>query len=88
VLTTRVSVSVFLTYGTTSQVARPHGAGEHVRAGELGGQSLWLATAIGAALASPAPCSRPARRVVRRGGETAAMAERYLRISALSCRRR
>ncbi len=40
----------FLTYGTTAQVARLHGAGEHRRAAEVGAQAQWLALAIGAAL--------------------------------------
>lgn len=40
VLTALVSLCVFLTYGTTAQVARLHGAGDHGRAGELAAQSL------------------------------------------------
>ena len=32
----------FLTYGTTAQVARFHGAGEEVAAGRLAAQALWL----------------------------------------------
>src|SRR5918992_436045 len=40
----------FLTYGTTAQVARLHGAGEHERAGDIAAQALWLAAAIGVLL--------------------------------------
>jgi len=51
VLTTVVSLCIFLTYGTTAQVARLHGAGDAAQAGQLAAQALWLATALGAALA-------------------------------------
>ena len=40
----------FLTYGTTAQVARFHGAGEEVAAGRLAAQALWLSAGIGVAL--------------------------------------
>ncbi|MEA2143140.1 MAG: hypothetical protein QOI64_1570 [Solirubrobacteraceae bacterium] len=84
VLTTLVSLCVFLTYGTTAQVARLHGAGDAVRAGELAAQSLWLATAIGAALAVVCVVlAVPLVALFGNGGETAALAERYLRLSAL-----
>jgi putative MATE family efflux protein len=83
VLTTLVSLCVFLTYGTTSQVARLHGAGDAARAGELAAQSLWLATAIGVALALLClALAGPLVTVFGNGGETAALAERYLRLSA------
>jgi len=83
VLTTLVSLCVFLTYGTTAQVARLHGAGDAARAGELAAQSLWLATAIGVALALV--CAALAGPLVALFGgdpETTRLAERYLRISA------
>ena len=84
VLTTLVSLCVFLTYGTTSQVARLHGAGDAARAGELAAQSLWLAGAIGVALALVcAALAGPLVVLFGDGGETAALAERYLRLSAL-----
>ena len=35
----------FLTYGTTAQVARLHGAGEEEAAGALAAQALWLSSA-------------------------------------------
>ena len=83
VLTTLVSLCVFLTYGTTAQVARLHGAGEAAKAGELAAQSLWLASAIGAALALVCVAlAGPLVALFGSGGETAALAERYLRLSA------
>jgi len=84
VLTTLVSLCIFLTYGTTAQVARLHGAGDHARAGELAAQSFWLALALGAALAlACAVLAGPLVAVFGGEGETAALAERYLRLSAL-----
>ena len=84
VLTTLVSLCLFLTYGTTAQVARLHGAGDHPRAGELAAQSLWLASAIGALLALfCVVLADPVVALFGGSGETAALAERYLRISAL-----
>ncbi len=84
VLTTLVSLCVFLTYGTTAQVARLHGAGDAARAGELAAQSLWLATAIGVALALVCVgLAGPLVALFGSGGEAAALAERYLRLSAL-----
>jgi putative MATE family efflux protein len=84
VLTTLVSLCIFLTYGTTSQVARLHGAGDRVRAGNLAAQSLWLATALGAVLALVCVVlAGPLVAVVGGDGETATLAARYLRISAL-----
>jgi MATE family, multidrug efflux pump len=84
VLTTLVSLCVFLTYGTTAQVARLHGAGDPGRAGELAAQSLWLAAALGTALAVICiVLAGPLVALVGGGGDTGALAERYLRISAL-----
>src|SRR5215210_8505856 len=40
----------FLTYGTTAQVARLHGAGREHAAGELAAQALWLSAGIGVML--------------------------------------
>ena len=37
------TLSIFLTYGTTAQVARLHGAGRDAQAGALAAQALWLA---------------------------------------------
>ncbi|MEA2223187.1 MAG: hypothetical protein QOH83_1563 [Solirubrobacteraceae bacterium] len=84
VLTTLVSLCIFLTYGTTAQVARLHGAGDQARAGELAAQSLWLAVALGTVLALGCiGFAGPLVALFGGEGETAALAERYLRISAL-----
>lgn len=83
VLTTLVTLCIFLTYGTTAQVARLHGAGHEVRAGELAAQALWLAVTIGAGLALACiALADPLVAVLGGRGETARMAARYLRLSA------
>src|SRR4051794_21823650 len=74
----------FLAYGTTAQVARLHGAGEDVRAGEVAAQALWLALAVG--LVAAAACvalADPIMAVLGGSGHTADLAARYLRLSAL-----
>ncbi|WP_205696369.1 MATE family efflux transporter [Conexibacter sp. SYSU D00693] len=74
----------FLTYGTTAQVARLHGAGEHERAGEVAAQAVWLALAIGVVLAGAcAALADPLMALVGGSGETAEVAARYLRLSLL-----
>src|SRR4051812_28877230 len=50
VLASAFTVFNFLTYGTTAQVARLHGAGREDDAAEIGAQAQWLALAIGAVL--------------------------------------
>jgi putative MATE family efflux protein len=50
VLSTGFTVLNFLTYGTTAQVARLHGAGHDRDAALLGSQALWLALFLGFAL--------------------------------------
>jgi Na+-driven multidrug efflux pump len=47
-LTGTFTIFNFLTYGTTAQVARYHGAGREEEAGSMAAQAFWLATAIGA----------------------------------------
>src|SRR3954449_8904298 len=47
VMSTAFTIFNFLTYGTTAQVARLHGAGRDEAAAALGSQALWLALAIG-----------------------------------------
>jgi putative MATE family efflux protein len=84
VLTTLVSLCIFLTYGTTAQVARLHGAGDHARASELAAQSLWLAGALGVVLmALCALLADPLVALLGGRGGTAELAARYLRISAI-----
>jgi putative MATE family efflux protein len=74
----------FLAYGTTAQVARLHGAGEDERAGEVAAQALWLAIAVGAAVAVACVAfAGPVMELLGGSGHTAALAARYLRLSAL-----
>src|ERR687897_2025202 len=47
VLSTGFTVLNFLTYGTTAQVARLHGAGRDEEAAGLGSQALWLGLGLG-----------------------------------------
>jgi putative MATE family efflux protein len=84
VLTTLVSLCIFLTYGTTARVARMSGAGDDARAAQLAAQSLWLACALGVVLAlACVALAGPLIALLGGHGETAAPASRYLRISAI-----
>jgi len=83
-LATGLTLFNFLTYGTTAQVARLHGAGEEAAAGRLGAQALWLAVRLGGALfAVVVLFAPPAVAVMGGSGEVGEMAVTYLRISAL-----
>jgi putative MATE family efflux protein len=83
-LATGLTLFNFLTYGTTAQVARLHGAGEEAAAGRLGAQALWLAVGLGGALFAAALLLAPPTVALMGGsGEVAEMAVTYLRISAL-----
>ena len=84
VLGTGFTIFNFLTWGTTAQVARLHGAGLEGEAARVGAQAQWLSLVIGAvllvvlfALASPLAALMGAQ------GEVADGATTYLRISAL-----
>ncbi|UUY04431.1 MATE family efflux transporter [Svornostia abyssi] len=84
ILTSLVSLCIFLTYGTTAQVARLHGAGDDAAAGGLAAQALWLALALSAALVTGCVVlADPLVAVLGGSGEVADLAARYLRISAL-----
>ncbi|HET6508659.1 MAG TPA: MATE family efflux transporter [Baekduia sp.] len=84
ILSAVVTLCNFLTYGTTAQVARLHGAGQDRRAGEIAAQSLWLAVGIGvAATALVVALADPLMALVGGSGATADLAARYLRLSAL-----
>jgi putative MATE family efflux protein len=84
VLSTAFTVFNFLTYGTTAQVARLHGAGRDRAAAALGSQALWLALAIGAVLLLLIVAfAVPAVRLMGGEGEVADGAVLYLRIAAL-----
>jgi putative MATE family efflux protein len=74
----------FLTYGTTAQVARFHGAGDERAARGLGVQALWLAAAIGLVLVLLAELlARPATTLMGGTGHTADLAVLYIRIAAI-----
>ncbi|MCW3013610.1 MAG: family efflux transporter [Solirubrobacterales bacterium] len=83
VLTAVVALCNFLAYGTTAQVARLHGARQEARAAQIAAQALWLSVAIGVALAVlVAALAHPLMLLIGGTGEAAALAERYLRLSA------
>jgi len=83
-LTTAFTVFNFLTYGTTAQVARLHGAGREREASLLGAQALWLGALIGAGLlVALAALAVPAVRLMGGTGQVGEEALTYLRISAL-----
>jgi putative MATE family efflux protein len=74
----------FLTYGTTAQVARLSGAGQHERAGRLAAQALWLASGIGIVLvAGLAALAVPLVDLMGGEGRTGDLAVLYLRVGAL-----
>jgi putative MATE family efflux protein len=75
----------FLTYATTAQVARLHGAGRPAEAGALAAQSLWLASGIGAVLLVLAEVfAGPIIHLLGGGARaTVTAATHYLRIGAL-----
>ncbi len=74
----------FLTYGTTAQVARLHGAGEEEAAGRLAAQALWLSTGIGVCLvALLASLAAPLVHLLGGDGRTGELAVTYLRIGSL-----
>jgi putative MATE family efflux protein len=84
VLSTAFTIFNFLTYGTTAQVSRLHGAGRDVDAAALGSQALWLALGIGAfLLVGVAALAAPAVMLMGGEGEVADGAVLYLRIAAL-----
>jgi putative MATE family efflux protein len=85
VLSTAFTIFNFLTYGTTAQVARLHGAGRDAEAAALGSQALWLALAIGVFLLTGIVALAPgAVSLMGGGGEVADGAVLYLRIAALA----
>lgn len=86
ILLSGFAVFNFLTYGTTAQVARLHGAGEDAQAAEVGAQAQWLALAVGLVLLVLAVVLAPALVDLVGGGEDAAVRDggvTYLRIAAL-----
>src|SRR5215211_3171544 len=84
VLSTAFTVFNFLTYGTTAQVARLHGAGEDDEAAHVGAQAQWLSLIVGALLLlAVAALAHPLVVLMGGEGEVADGATTYLRIAAL-----
>jgi putative MATE family efflux protein len=84
VMSTAFTIFNFLTYGTTAQVARLHGAGRDHAAAALGSQALWLGVGIGLLLLVIIELAAPAVVSLMGGeGEVADGAVVYLRIAAL-----
>ena len=85
VLSTAFTVFNFLTYGTTAQVARLHGAGRPEEAAHVGAQAQWLALAIGVVLIAAVQVTAPGLVTLMGGeGEVADGAVTYLRIAAIA----
>jgi len=83
-LTGTFTIFNFLTYGTTAQVARYHGAGREEVAGSMAAQALWLATAIGVLLlVLGLALAVPAVHLLGGSHHTGSLAVLYLRIGAL-----
>jgi putative MATE family efflux protein len=84
VLGTGFTIFNFLTWGTTAQVARLHGAGLEGEAARVGAQAQWLSLVIGAALLVVLfALASPLAALMGAQGEVADGATTYLRISAL-----
>jgi putative MATE family efflux protein len=84
VLSTAFTVFNFLTYGTTAQVARLHGAGREDEAARLGAQAQWLSLIIGLGLVVLiAALARPLAVLMGAEGEVLEGAVLYMRIAAL-----
>lgn len=82
VLTTLVSLCIFLAYGTTAAVARRVGAGDLRGALTHGIDGIWLAVGIGAVITVGGLVGTPALvGLFGVGPDTAAQAEAYLRIA-------
>ncbi|MFH8567612.1 MATE family efflux transporter [Streptomyces sp. NPDC017993] len=83
-LTTAVSVFVFLAYATTAAVARRVGAGDVAAAIRQGMDGIWLALLLGAAvIAAVLPTAPWLVELFGASGTAAPYATTYLRISAL-----
>ncbi|MEA2167952.1 MAG: hypothetical protein QOF76_1252 [Solirubrobacteraceae bacterium] len=84
ILASGFTIFNFLTYGTTAQVARLHGAGRDDDAAAVGSQAQWLALAIGTALlVLSAALAAPLTSLMGGVGHVHDAAVTYLRIAAL-----
>jgi MATE family, multidrug efflux pump len=83
ILTGAFTMFNFLTYGTTAQVARYHGAGQEVVAGRLAAQAFWLSSAIGIALfVVSLTLAEPVVHLLGGSHRTGELAVLYLRIGS------
>jgi putative MATE family efflux protein len=83
-LTTLTNLADFLSYGTTAQVARLHGAGQERQAGGFAAQALWLAAGTGVlVLVLVQLLAGPAIGLLGGEGRVAELCETYVRIAAL-----
>ena len=83
VLTTVVGLCVFLAYGTTSAVARSHGAGREAEAGAQAFGGIWLAASLGVVLGLlTVATAGPVTAALASSSDVAGHAATYLRISA------
>jgi putative MATE family efflux protein len=83
VVSTLTDLSDFLSYGTTAQVARLHGAGEERRAGGFAAQALWLAIGTGVLVAALiVAIAVPAVKLLGGHGEVTGLTVDYVRIVA------
>jgi putative MATE family efflux protein len=83
-LSSLVSLCIFLTYGTTARVSRLHGAGDDTGADAMAAQALWLALGVGLTVAALViAAADPLVALLGGEGDVAALAARYLRIAAL-----
>ncbi len=83
-VSTLTDLSDFLSYGTTAQVARLHGAGQERRAGGFAAQALWLAILTGVLVAAlVVAVAVPATRLLGGTDEVAALTVDYVRIVAI-----
>jgi putative MATE family efflux protein len=84
VMTTAFTIFNFLTYGTTAQVARLHGARQEDEAARVGAQAQWLALLVGLMLlGGVAALAGPLVALMGGQGDVAEGATTYLRIAAL-----
>jgi putative MATE family efflux protein len=84
VMSSGFAIFNFLTYGTTAQVARLHGAGRDRDAAALGSQALWLAALVGVVmLVLLEATAGPLTTLMGGDGGVHAGAVTYLRIAAL-----
>jgi len=84
VLSTLISLCIFLAYGTTASVARRIGAGNVAAAVRSGIDGVWLAVLLGVAITALGALSTPQLvGLFGAGDEVAEQAEQYLRIAFL-----